>query len=166
MDITIQIFEFLMKECQALLPIIDSISTGPTLRLRGPNITLAYNFYCNSIKKVWNSLTDILETFLDTFKSKGEFLIHYGHEGEIIDSGYHGFQIKQSKLIEAYFYEQEVFLYLRVLWEVDPQQSNISLQHDWISLDADIILESAWFAEEKYSLTDLKKFLLELNKKP
>ena len=159
MHIVVQIFDFLIKECQ-MLPHVEPTSTGPTIRSSDHNIALAYNFYSDFLETIWDTLGTILEHFIHTFNSKSEFILHNGCSGEIIDSGYHSFHIKQSRIIEAYFYEQELFLYVRVLWESHLQHTKTHLPDEWISLDVDVVLKSAWFVEKKLLLQDVEKKLL------
>ncbi len=63
-------------------------------------------------------------------------------EGKIIDSGKVSFVVKRAHIWECYFYEPELFLYLRLLEEKDPAK-----EKTWISMDFDLIKNSAWFVE-------------------
>lgn len=129
----------------------DEKNTGPTIREKGRNLTVAFNIF-NELNENWLKITNLLEiTFegKDLFP-KGEVITHLGSGGKIIDSGLQSFEVIRSKIWECYFYDPEEFMYVRTLWEKDLQKKNDlpNFQLEWISVDIDLVRESAWFSEE------------------
>ncbi|MHA2306159.1 MAG: hypothetical protein ACXACU_12290, partial [Candidatus Hodarchaeales archaeon] len=63
--------------------------------------------------------------------------------GGITDSGTQEFQIIRGKSWEVYLYDPETFIYIRLL-----NESRIADPFDkWLSIDIDIVENSAWFAD-------------------
>ena len=91
-------------------------------------------------------LTDLLQMLAKTIANNlkdinGEIIEFNLANGKIRDRGVQEFQILTGKTWEVYLYEPETFIYLRLLYESrtdDPDKK-------WISIDMDIVLDSAWF---------------------
>jgi hypothetical protein len=126
-------------------------NTGPTIREKDQNLTVSYNIY-NNLSVNWMKLTNLLELIFEgkNLIPKGEVITHLGLGGKIIDSGLQSFEVVKSKIWECYFYDPEEFLYVRVLWERDLQKKDkiTDLNIEWISVDIDLVRDSAWFSEE------------------
>ncbi|OLS26266.1 MAG: hypothetical protein HeimC3_10450 [Candidatus Heimdallarchaeota archaeon LC_3] len=131
---------------------LDKRNTGPTIYERNQHLAISYNIY-NNLEANWFNLNEIIRNIFEINKSlpKGEIIIHNGNGGKIIDTGEIYFEIVKSKIWECYFYEKEDFLYLRVLWEKDLKITNKKIDNnkEWISLDIDLVFQSAWFSENK-----------------
>lgn len=145
--------EILQKILEKVNPIvkIDKRNTGPTIYERNQQLSISFNIYDN-LDNNWIKLNKSIQEILETNKTlpKGEIIIHNGTEGKIIDSGEIYFEIVKSRIWECYFYEKEDFLYLRILREkkIDETEEKTS-NSEWISLDIDLVFQSAWFSENK-----------------
>ena len=62
----------------------------------------------------------------------------------MIDTGMQEFQINFGESWDVYLYEPEIFVYIRLLLE----SKIINPEERWISLDIDVINNSAWFDNE------------------
>lgn len=82
-------------------------------------------------KTIDNNLKDI----------NGEIIEFNLSNGTIRDSGVQEFQILTGKTWEVYLYKPETFIYLRLLYESRTDDPD----NKWISIDVDIVLDSAWF---------------------
>ncbi|MFW9929378.1 MAG: hypothetical protein ACFFD1_08305 [Candidatus Thorarchaeota archaeon] len=123
-------------------------NTGPSIRERNINVTLSYNFYSN-LEQNWIILENILDSFFIFNKNlpEGEIIVHKGSSGKIFDTQVESFEVLKSKIYECYFYRNEDFLYVRLLWERELKKDGPKNQ--WLSLDIDLVKESAWFTEKK-----------------
>ena len=65
--------------------------------------------------------------------------------------GNKAFLINQAKIWEIYFYENEIFMYARLLLEESLDKNNFK---KWISLDIDTVIDSAWFEEKSIKIGD------------
>lgn len=110
---------------------------------RKQNITVTWNIYPTE-KIQLDDFFLILETTIDeNLKDiNGETIQYKLINGKIRDRGVQEFEIPKGKTWEIYLYKPETFIYLRLLYE-----SRTAHPHDnWISIDIDIVTESAWFA--------------------
>ncbi len=110
---------------------------------RKQNTTLTWNIYPTEKIPLDNLIHTLIKTIEENFKNiKGE-IIHFNlSNGKIQDGGIEEFQISKGKIWEIYLYEPEIFIYLRLLSE-----TRLTHPHEkWISIDIDIVEESAWFA--------------------
>jgi hypothetical protein len=130
---------------------LNKKNTGPTIREKDQNLTVSYNIY-NNLSVNWAKLTKLLELIFEgkNLIPKGEVITHLGSGGKIIDSGLRSFEVVRSKIWECYFYDPEEFMYVRALWERDLQKKDkvTDLDLEWISVDIDLVRDSAWFSEE------------------
>jgi hypothetical protein len=124
----------------------DERNTGPTIREKNDNLTVSYNIY-NNLSINWSEIKKIVETILEAkdLTPLGEVITYNGTGGKIIDQGNFSFEVLRSKIWECYFYEPETFFYVRLLWEQDNQQKTTK---NWLSLDIDLVDNSAWFSEK------------------
>ncbi len=123
---------------------LDRSRTPPVKKQqRLNNIIITWNIFSTD-----DSLEDLLTQFYKEIKLKlkevvGE-IIHFQIEtGEISDTGLKEFIILSGHSWEIYIYSPETFIYLRLLLEA--KKANPDEQ--WISIDIDIVTESAWFFE-------------------
>ncbi|MFX1285316.1 MAG: hypothetical protein ACFFB5_16830 [Promethearchaeota archaeon] len=144
--------EILPKVLQQLIPKIESIidsyysdrsKTLPVrINSRKQNITVTWNIY--PTKDI--DLDDLLQILTQTIEKNvsdinGEIIQCNLINGTIRDNRVQEFQIHTGKIWELYLYEPETYIYLRLLYE-----SRIAQPQDkWISIDIDIMKESAWF---------------------
>lgn len=148
-------YEKLPDVLQQLVTVIEGLlnsyypSRSRTLPLkiihRKQNITLTWNIYPTEKIPLDNLLQVLMKTIEENFKNiKGETIQFNLSNGKIHDGGVQEFQISTGKIWEIYLYEPEIFIYLRLLTE-----SRITHPHEkWISIDIDIVEESAWFASQ------------------
>ena len=143
--------EVLQQLVQSIDDLIDSyfpnrLRTLPVkINNRKQNITVTWNIY--PTEKI--TLKDLFQIFVKTIDENlidinGEIIQYKLINGKILDNPelIQEFEISTGKSWEIYLYEPETFIYLRLLYE-----SRIANPHDkWISIDIDIVKESAWFA--------------------
>ena len=95
---------------------------------------MAWNFFFDTRgdeEVFWETLTEkIREDTLQKIVNDSEVISHSGCSGEIIDSGKKSFTVNRSVVHEIYQYQEESFIYLRILDETDPLTGK-----SWISLD-------------------------------
>lgn len=130
---------------ESLVPFKDSIEIrGPTIRKRTNNITISYNIIPekDNFEKVWEKLNSEIGVEFDELSKSGEIITYSAENGSILDQGVEYFKVLKSKLYECYIYEPESFIYARLLHEYDKLKKN-----EWLSIDIDIIDQSAWFEE-------------------
>ncbi|MFX0208110.1 MAG: hypothetical protein ACFFDT_19140 [Candidatus Hodarchaeota archaeon] len=149
--------EILPEVLQQLVPkiegIIDSYFTDRSRTLpvrinnRKQSVTVTWNIY--PAKKI--HLDDLFQRLARTIDENvtdvnGEIIQCNLINGTIRDNRVQEFQIDTGKIWEIYLYEPEIYIYLRLLYE-----SRINQPHDkWISIDIDIITESAWFVTQRF----------------
>ncbi|MFX0150508.1 MAG: hypothetical protein ACFFAJ_07010 [Candidatus Hodarchaeota archaeon] len=123
----------------------DQSRTLPVkIKIRMQNVIITWNIYStdeNDLNFLFKQLTGTINQLLDEIKGE---VIHYElNSGKIFDSGVFEFQINLGKTWDIYLYDPEIFIYLRLLLEsriANPQEK-------WISLDIDLVTDSAWFVD-------------------
>ncbi|MFX0049796.1 MAG: hypothetical protein ACFE8U_00760 [Candidatus Hermodarchaeota archaeon] len=123
----------------------DQSRTLPVkVKIRMQNVIITWNIYStdeNDLNFLFKQLTGTINQLLDEIKGE---VIHYElNSGKIFDSGVFEFQINLGKTWDIYLYDPEIFIYLRLLLEsriANPQEK-------WISLDIDLVTDSAWFVD-------------------
>ena len=110
----------------------------------------------NNVIVTWNIFPDSSDTIEGVFKDiknlinqemnkgyDGEVLKYNISNGQIFDSGVEAFLILEGFSWDLYLYKPETFIYIRLLHE-----SRLDKEKDqWISVDIDIINNSAWFRD-------------------
>jgi hypothetical protein len=109
---------------------------------RKQNITITWNIFPVDeiqLKDLFQILTKAIEENLKDIN--GEIIHCTLTNGKIRDRGVQEFQIHTGKTWEIYLYGPEIYIDVRLLYE-----SRIPQPHDkWLSIDIDIVLDSAWF---------------------
>ncbi|NHJ02790.1 MAG: hypothetical protein EAX86_11690 [Candidatus Heimdallarchaeota archaeon] len=86
-------------------------------------------------------LLNVIEAKLEEIQGE---VIHFTiTSGDISNTGYKEFKIISGHSWEIYLYSPETFIYLRLLLETKKGHP----EEKWISIDIDIVSESAWFTE-------------------
>ncbi|MFX0172191.1 MAG: hypothetical protein ACFE9L_09740 [Candidatus Hodarchaeota archaeon] len=137
----------LITNVEALIDshLIDRSRTLPVkIKKRVQNVIITWNIFSKNEKDLnvlYNGLTGTINQLLDEIK--GEVIQYELSKGKIIDSGVFEFQINLGKTWDIYLYDPEIFIYLRLLLEsriANPKEK-------WISLDIDLVIDSAWFVD-------------------
>ncbi|MFX0122171.1 MAG: hypothetical protein ACFFAE_00915 [Candidatus Hodarchaeota archaeon] len=114
------------------------------IKKRKQNITITWNIYPIDripLEELFQILTKAIGENLKDIN--GEIIYCTLTNGKIRDRGVQEFQIHTGKTWEIYLYEPEIFIDVRLLYE-----SRIAPPHDrWLSIDIDIVTESAWFID-------------------
>ena len=109
------------------------------------NIIITWNVFPNPFHELTDLLTNIRNIISKNLESllSGEIILYEISNGSIIDSGSEAFLIKGGFSWDIYLYEPETFIYARLLHEsqIDDQGE------EWISIDIDVINQSAWFKD-------------------
>lgn len=112
---------------------------------RGINSILTWNIYPRSPEEVidiFDSIQNLLSKKLVDFE-EGELLMYEISEGRILDSGSDAFLISRGFSWDLYIYQPEIFIYIRLLQEKKIETDD----NEWISVDIDLIRQSAWFVD-------------------
>ncbi|MHA2202516.1 MAG: hypothetical protein ACW991_02395 [Candidatus Hodarchaeales archaeon] len=110
---------------------------------RKQNITITWNIYPIDRIRLEDLFQILTKTAEENLKDINGEIIHCTLTNGIIrDRGVEEFQIHSGKTWEIYLYDPEIYVDVRLLYE-----SRITQPLDkWLSIDIDIVLESAWFA--------------------
>ena len=110
---------------------------------RKQNIVITWNIYPGAKIQLNDLFLIIAKTIEKSLKDiNGEIISCFLTNGEIRDRGVQEFQIHMGRTWEIYLYDPETYIALRLLYE-----SRISHPQDrWLSIDIDVVAESAWFA--------------------
>ena len=114
-------------------------------RNRGINSILTWNIYPENpreAKEIFNSIQKILNQKLEDYED-GELLQYEISKGRILDSGSEAFIISRGFSWDLYIYQPEIFVYFRLLLERGLEKDTV----EWISVDIDLIKQSAWFVD-------------------
>ncbi|MCK5346505.1 MAG: hypothetical protein KAR20_24015 [Candidatus Heimdallarchaeota archaeon] len=114
-------------------------------RDRGINSILTWNIYPRSpeeVNDIFDSIQNLLGKKLVDFE-EGELLMYEISEGRILDSGSDAFLISRGFSWDLYIYQPEIFVYIRLLQEKKIETDD----NEWISVDIDLIRQSAWFVD-------------------
>jgi hypothetical protein len=109
------------------------------------NIIITWNVFpdpSHDLTDLFTNIKTIISNQLDNL-TDGEILYHEISKGSIFDSGSEVFLIKNGFSWDIYLYKPETFIYARLLHEsqIDKQQE------EWISIDIDVVNNSAWFKD-------------------
>lgn len=115
----------------------------PKIRSRADNSVVMWNIFPDHPDQL-NGLYKEIEHIIDSFLAdiKGEVIKLEVHSGTIHDMGVQEFHVKQGNTWDVYLYEAEDFLYFRLFHEARDHN-----HEEWLSLDIDLITESAWFVD-------------------
>ena len=115
------------------------------IKKQNQNTIITWNIYSEPQKEITGIFSDlqkiisqILEQPLD-----GELIYFEIKKGKIIDAGINAFSIKHGFSWDLYLYQPETFVYVRLLHETNLD----SCIDAWISIDIDLIENSAWFLD-------------------
>ncbi|MFX1515550.1 MAG: hypothetical protein ACFFC6_04515 [Promethearchaeota archaeon] len=110
---------------------------------RKQNSVITWNIYPGDKIQLNDLFLIIIKTIEKSLKDiNGEIICCFLTNGEIRDRGVQEFQIHMGRTWEIYLYDPETYIALRLLYE-----SRISHPQDrWLSIDIDVVAESAWFA--------------------
>jgi len=114
-------------------------------RDRGVNSILTWNIFPKNLeetKEIFNSIQDLFSQKLESYE-EGELLQYEISKGRILDSGSEAFIISRGFSWDLYIYQPEIFVYIRLLQEKSIEIDN----NEWISVDIDLIKQSAWFVD-------------------
>lgn len=114
------------------------------IRNRKQNSVLTWNIFPSELielEEFYQTLEDLI--FHQIKNVKGEIVESTLVRGKVIDAGIQEFEINAGKTWDIYLYEPEIFIYLRLLHESRLTQD----QEGWISIDIDLVTESAWFSD-------------------
>jgi hypothetical protein len=114
-------------------------------RDKGINSILTWNIYPRTpeeVTDIFDSIQNLLSHKLVNFEG-GELLMYEISEGRILDSGSDAFIISRGFSWDLYIYQPEIFVYIRLLQEKKIQTDD----NEWISVDIDLIRQSAWFVD-------------------
>jgi hypothetical protein len=122
---------------------IRSRTHPPKLRRRTNNVVVMWNIFSDH-HEILDTLFKHINKILDSNFSriKGEVIKLDVGSGTIHDMGTREFQIIEGKTWNIYVYDPEDFLYVRLL-----REARLNSQEQWISVDIDYILNSAWFVD-------------------
>ena len=120
-----------------------SLTHPPKIRNRANNTVVMWNIFPDKSDEL-NTLFRIINQTTDSFFTdiKGEVIKLKVLSGTIHDTGVQEFQIIRGKTWDVYLYDPEGFLYIRLLHE-----RHLLNQEQWLSVDIDIITDSAWFVD-------------------
>jgi hypothetical protein len=144
--------EILPKELQELVVSLEDLinshysNRSRTLPARiverKQNTIITWNIYPEAkiqLEDLFQIITKTIESSLKNIN--GEIIYCTLTNGEIRDRGAQEFQIHKGRTWEIYLYDPETYIALRLFYE-----SRISHPQDkWLSIDIDIVEESAWF---------------------
>ena len=114
-------------------------------RDRGINSILTWNIFPRNPEEKAEIFDFIRNLFCQKLESyeEGGLLQYEISKGRILDSGSEAFLISRGFSWDLYVYQPEIFVYIRLL-----QEKNIGMNHnEWISVDIDLIKQSAWFVD-------------------
>lgn len=123
----------------------DRIKTLPVkIKNRNQNTIITWNIYPEHQKDISDKfltlqliISRVLEQPLD-----GELIYSEIKKGFILDAGNKAFSINHGFTWDLYLYQLEVFVYIRLA-----RESNLDNTSEWISIDIDLIENSAWFLD-------------------
>jgi len=144
--------KILPKELQGIVvkleELIDSYysSRSRTLPVRinqhKQNIIVTWNIYPGDRIQLPDLFQILTKTIGGSLKDiNGEIIYCSLTNGEISDRGVQEFQIHMGRTWEIYLYDPEIYIDVRLLYESRVSQS----QDRWLSIDIDVVTESAWF---------------------
>lgn len=109
---------------------------------RKQNITITWNIYPADTIHLEDLFLILTKTVEEKLKNINGEIIHCTlTDGKIRDREVQEFQIHTGKTWEIYLYDPEIYVDVRLLYE-----SRITQPLDkWLSIDIDIVMESAWF---------------------
>ena len=114
-------------------------------RDRGINSILTWNIFPENPGeeiKIFDSIQNLINQKLESYE-EGELLQYEISKGRILDSGSEAFIISRGYSWDLYIYQPETFVYIRLLQEKNLEKDN----QEWISVDIDLIKQSAWFVD-------------------
>ncbi|MHA2224228.1 MAG: hypothetical protein ACXAC8_03425 [Candidatus Hodarchaeales archaeon] len=122
-----------------------SLTKPVKITRRKQNTTVTWNIYPKDgtqRDRLFQALSNTIDENLEELK--GEIIRNKLTNGRILDRGVQEFEIIRGISWEIYLYEPETFIFIRLLNEM----SLTPLSKNWISIDIDIVEESAWFSEK------------------
>lgn len=111
---------------------------------RNQNIILSWNVYSEGkikLEQFFHIITQVINN--ETKQVNGEIIQFNLVNGDIYDRGVQEFVITSGRTWDVYLYDPEIFIYIRLLLESRLNE----VKEKWISIDIDIIKQSAWFVE-------------------
>jgi len=143
-SILLEIIKILEKYLKKKFPI--RTKTLPVKqRDSGVNSIITWNIFPENPKEtteIFDSIQNLLNQKLESYE-EGELLQYEISKGRILDSGSEAFIISRGFSWDLYIYQPEIFVYIRLLQEKSIQKDN----NEWISVDIDLIKNSAWFMD-------------------
>ena len=144
---TISIIDKLILEVEKFInsKFSNRLRTLPVkIAKRNQNTTVTWNIFPTKTVDLDVIFSVIAEKINSSFTSiKGEIIKLEDSKGNIIDSGIQEFKIIKANTWEIYLYDPEVFLFIRLLYELRLENPD----DKWLSIDIDITENSAWFAD-------------------
>ncbi|MHA1512489.1 MAG: hypothetical protein ACTSRJ_00280 [Candidatus Hodarchaeales archaeon] len=114
-------------------------------RDRGINSILTWNIFPENPGEeieIFDSIQKLINLKLESYE-EGELLQYEISKGRILDSGSEAFIISRGFSWDLYIYQSETFIYIRLLKEKNIEKDS----NEWISVDIDLIKQSAWFVD-------------------
>jgi len=114
-------------------------------RNRGNNSIFTWNIFHENPEEtieIFESIQNVINQKLESYE-EGELLQYEISKGRILDSGSEAFLISKGFSWDLYIYQPEIFVYIRLLLEKNIEMDN----NEWISVDIDLIKQSAWFVD-------------------
>jgi hypothetical protein len=114
-------------------------------RDRGINSILTWNIFPENPGEeieIFDSIQKLINHKLESYE-EGELLQYEISKGRILDSGSEAFIISRGFSWDLYIYQPETFIYIRLLQEKNIEKDS----NEWISVDIDLIKQSAWFVD-------------------
>ena len=145
-----QLPEVLQELVQRLEDHMDKIAparerTLPVkIKKQRQNTIITWNIYPepqNEIKNTFSDLREVISGILEQ-PLDGELIYSEIKKGQILDAGINAFSIIQGFSWDLYLYQPEIFVYVRLVHETTLDKTN-----EWISIDIDVIENSAWFLD-------------------
>ncbi|UCG01589.1 MAG: hypothetical protein JSW11_18495 [Candidatus Heimdallarchaeota archaeon] len=145
LEILPKVLQQLTSKIEALVDLYypDRSQTLPVrINKRKQNIIVTWNIYPSERHQLDELFPILSNTIEENLKGINGEIIHCSLiNGEIRDRGIQEFQIHMGKTWEIYLYDPETYIDVRLL-----QESRITQPLDkWLSIDIDIVTESAWF---------------------
>ncbi len=119
--------------------------TLPVKKMKRENNTImTWNVYPNPPEKINKIFVDLEKIISRILKHPidGELICYEIKAGQILDGGVNAFSILQGFNWDLYLYQPEIFIYIRLQHE-----SDLDVTNEWISIDIDLVNNSAWFLD-------------------
>ncbi len=112
------------------------------IKHRDSNTILSWNIFPVTVQQLEFMYQELCKIFKEKLRQiNGEVIWYEGLNGEIWDRQFNQFTVQKAFISEVYWYDPEIFGYVRILHEKDKYRK----EKEWISVDIDVVVNSAWF---------------------